>query len=1187
MQIQWVKRLLWVCLLSAFYSNVSAQNASNKGKDFWLGYGSHVRGYDNGTQRMILYITSDVNTTGKIQVQDSIASFAVTANSITQVEVPQSAFLDSWGLSDKGIHVTAEKPVVVYAHIYNENVSGATLVLPVNTLGKDYYSLNYEQVSNEPNAFSYFFIVAVEDNTQVEITPTAGNQNKLPVGKPKIISLNKGQVYQVLGDSTEKVQIGKDQNDRPVYKYLGTDLTGTRIRSVSTTNEVCKRIAVFSGSGKIAIGCGPGLNNSGSADNLFQQVYPTAAWGRTFVTVPLKSRNYDIYRIVKSSPDAVVTLNGSPVTFTNDLYYEFKSQQVNYIQADKPIQVIQYAVTQSKGLNCVDVAETAGDPEMIFLNPLEQTLNKITMYSTSLYKIINHFINVVIPTQAVATFRLDGADVSAQFKPLQDKPDYSYAQLSVREGVHTLSASEGFNAIAYGFGQYESYGYAAGANLVAKGIEAEDIASNKIATSGCVGISYRLKISLPFEAVKLKLDMGDGRPAADVPINLLSSYQENNTTIYVYDLATNISSDTAKTYHIKVLADKSQSDGCGSTEEFDMDFDVYQLPTTSFSADKQLICLGTTVKFTDTSNPNGMPISKWLWDFGDPASGADNTSTLQNPSHTYTAPGDYPVNLVTEGATGCTSLAIQPLMIHVAKIPKAAFSYPDKACERQPGLFTDQSSPEEGTIQKWLWDFGDGTTEERASGEPFTYTYVNSGTYTVTLKVQTDKGCQSDVYTATIVVRPSPVVDFSLPDACSSDVATFGNLTTISDHSELNYLWDFGDPASGAANTSPTKDASHLYTSSGTYTLKLTVTSKYGCSVSVEKQFQINGDKIKPDFEIAGDMLCSNEAVSFINKSTVDFGKITKIELYFDADNPADKLEIPNPQPDQVFTHFYPNVHTVTPKEYRVKMKAYSGTLCSSETDWRVIKVKGVPEIKLKPVSVCEDAEPFQPEVTERYGFTAASKAFTIDDKASDGLFNPGKVGLGKHKVTCTFTATNGCSAKDSTWITVDSVPVVQTEKTAYILAGGEVQLKTEATGSGLKYQWSPAAGLSSDNAAQPIASPNQDTEYTVTVTSDAGCVASDRVLVKVIDRPVIPNAFSPNGDGVNDTWAIKYLDTWTHATIQIYNRYGQQVFQSGQYNTPWDGRFKNQDVPVGVYYYVIEPNNGQKRCVGSVTLLR
>ncbi|MDO8991711.1 MAG: IgGFc-binding protein, partial [Daejeonella sp.] len=280
-------------LIAGLFKSASAQSTSNKGTDFWLAYGNHVAGYTPVIgQEMVVYITSDVSTSGVLEVGGTSIPFQVSANAITNVTVPQMAYIGNVEskISDKGIHITSLLPIVVYAHIYDQAVSGATLVLPTNTLGKDYFSLNYEQISNSLNSHSFFFVVATEDNTEIIITPSVNTQGGLKAGVASApIKLNKGEIYQVFGVETSR--IGSTTK--------GGDLTGSRIQSISTTSEPCKKIAVFAGSGKMAIGCLNANGSAGSADNLFQQVYPTASWGKSFITVPSKDRNYDVYRIFK------------------------------------------------------------------------------------------------------------------------------------------------------------------------------------------------------------------------------------------------------------------------------------------------------------------------------------------------------------------------------------------------------------------------------------------------------------------------------------------------------------------------------------------------------------------------------------------------------------------------------------------------------------------------------------------------------------------------------------------------------------------------------------------------------------------------------------------------------------------------------------------------------------------------
>ena len=86
---------------------------------------------------------------------------------------------------------------------------------------------------------------------------------------------------------------------------------------------------------------------------------------------------------------------------------------------------------------------------------------------------------------------------------------------------------------------------------------------------------------------------------------------------------------------------------------------------------------------------------------------------------------------------------------------------------------------------------------------------------------------------------------------------------------------------------------------------------------------------------------------------------------------------------------------------------------------------------------------------------------------------------------------------------------------------------------------------------------------------------------------PQVPNTFTPNGDGVNDTWNVKYLVDYPGATVDIFNRYGVKLYQIVNYVSPWDGTKNGTELPVGTYYYVINPRNERKPIYGSVTIIR
>ncbi len=138
-------------------------------------------------------------------------------------------------------------------------------------------------------------------------------------------------------------------------------------------------------------------------------------------------------------------------------------------------------------------------------------------------------------------------------------------------------------------------------------------------------------------------------------------------------------------------------------------------------------------------------------------------------------------------------------------------------------------------------------------------------------------------------------------------------------------------------------------------------------------------------------------------------------------------------------------------------------------------------------------------------------------------------------------------------------------------------------------YVWMPPVGLSNINASNPVSSTTLTTTYTLVVTDANGCTNWDTVTVYVYPEIDIPNGFSPNGDGKNDFWIIDNIQQFSDCEVEVYNRWGEQLFYSRGYNTPWDGKYKGQDLPVGTYYYIIRLHSPlyPKDYTGPLTIFR
>lgn len=207
---------------------------------------------------------------------------------------------------------------------------------------------------------------------------------------------------------------------------------------------------------------------------------------------------------------------------------------------------------------------------------------------------------------------------------------------------------------------------------------------------------------------------------------------------------------------------------------------------------------------------------------------------------------------------------------------------------------------------------------------------------------------------------------------------------------------------------------------------------------------------------------------------------------------------------------------------------------------------------------------------------------------SSPGIANPILSPLAT--TTYFLNATLGaCNDIKSFTVIVNPAVVVDAGPSVIIFSNSSTHLN--ATGSAGNYLWTPANSLSATNILNPIATPLSTTQYTLTITSAQGCQNSDSVLVTVIPECAHPsNAFSPNGDGINDLWIVTEDRCTNKVSAVVYNRYGTKVYESKEYHNNWNGTYKGKPLPDGTYYYVLsfEQVTGANIVVkGDVTIIR
>ncbi len=461
-------------VLTATAPASAAERPDSLGKDFWVTFTQNL-----GSPDLSLFISSPTATSGNVSVPGLSFSedFTVTPGTVTTVTVPSAAQLDDGSSGDPqnlGIHITAQDEVAVYGLNRIQFTTDAFMALPVDVLSSEHVVLGWPAPGIQLGLNSEFAVVATEDGTEVTYVPTADTTAGVNAGVSTTKTLNKGDAL-------------------PVQSSTG-DLSGSSVTST-------KPVAVFGGHE-----CANVPNNQTLyCDYLVEQLPGTGTWGKSFLTVPLKTRlNGDTFRMVAEQDGTTVSVNGAVVANLNkgQVHQQIIDGQ-STVTADKPILLAQYS-------NGTTYDGVTSDPFMMLVTPTEQFLSDYTFTTPATGFRVN-YVNVVAPTASVGDVKLDGAVVpGGAFTPI-GSTGFSGAQLDLTLGSHTITSSQPLGIYVYGFDQDDSYGYPGGAAYAAindvAGLSLTPATQDKtINTQACVttGVTDQNGKGLPGIQVNLK-----------------------------------------------------------------------------------------------------------------------------------------------------------------------------------------------------------------------------------------------------------------------------------------------------------------------------------------------------------------------------------------------------------------------------------------------------------------------------------------------------------------------------------------------------------------------------------------------------------------------------------------------------------------------------------------------------------
>ncbi len=345
-----------------------------------------------------------------------------------------------------------------------------------------------------------------------------------------------------------------------------------------------------------------------------------------------------------------------------------------------------------------------------------------------------------------------------------------------------------------------------------------DITLSVTTVSGCDGSvtlpGYIVVDVLPVPSFTVSASLGCS------PLQVTFTNTSTGAASYLWDFGNGFTStdqdpvyvypDTG-TYTVTLTA--YSPNGCPATVTVPAAVTVESM-SVNFTAINRTGCAPLTVDFTGTSTPAAI---SWVWDFGD-----GGTGTGQNPSHTYTAIGNYDISVVATSSAGCVDTFRRVNYVRVVD-DSTAYTVPDTIKVCLPPGSVAFSDPTTGS-NAWLWDFGDGTTSTVKNPS---HTYIAAGIYTVTLNTSMAGGCTQtfDPFAIVQVIpfNPLPIISI-VATPCAPFTVSFDNLTL----GVASYLWNFGD-----GSTSTLQNPVHIYAQPGTYTVSLVLTSIQGCSVTL------------------------------------------------------------------------------------------------------------------------------------------------------------------------------------------------------------------------------------------------------------------------------------------------------------------------------------------------------------------
>ncbi len=576
----------------------------------------------------------------------------------------------------------------------------------------------------------------------------------------------------------------------------------------------------------------------------------------------------------------------------------------------------------------------------------------------------------------------------------------------------------------------------------------------------------------------------------------------------------------------------------GCADSMGVNVSVNPLPVVAPITGANAVCINNTIPYADNT-PKGIWVST-----------DTSLAVIDYQGNIYpTKSGTLTIRYIVVSKQGCTdsvskNITINPLPV----IP---------AIQGAKNVCIGQSITLTNTLSGGQWVSADKAiaTIDNAG----TVTAVRVGRDSVRYIV-TSNGCVDSVVTL-VNVQPLPFVD-----------TIQGNLPIcVNDTEQLMSI-----PAGGVWTISPATIASINNngwikgTLAGVTRVTYTVTSVFGCKDSVVAALVVKALPA-PFFKIPSDICLPDGIGNFKNLSSPNAASAGYVWDFGDSTNPVNAI---------TFNATHQFKQPIQLSGYIVKLTATNSYNCTATyTEWMPADtIHRQPSSSIgtipAPPEVCIGS-PIQ--LFDNSGSYVTSSIWYLDNNVIDTSYTENYTypSVGTYWITHKIIDQNHClSTPSMVMVTIDSFPIVHAGSLQYVMQGASTTLMPTFIADSTTYQWVPSTFLNNSTLLNPICIPQTDITYTLQVWNKGGCMSQDTVRIIVLNEIKIPNAFTPNGDGPHDLWEIPELTKYPDASVIVFNRYGQKVFESSHgYTKPWDGKYNGTKVPVGVYYYVIKRN--------------